>query len=102
VYRKVAYWVVFCFVRGCVIYTKFINNDDIESLQKNLDRLEEWAAENEMKINPNICKVVSFTMAWFKHPLNYILGDQLIPEASSCKYLGIILRSDLNWADLVD
>ena len=26
----------------------------------------------------------------------------LIPEASSCKYLGIILRSDLSWADQVN
>ena len=34
-----------------------------------------------------------------KDPLHYTLGDQSIPEASSCKYLGIILRSDLNWAD---
>ena len=30
-----------------------------------------------------------------------LFGDQLIPEASSFKYLGIIVRSDLNWADLV-
>jgi len=28
--------------------------------------------------------------------------DALIPEASSCKYLGIILRSDLSWADQVN
>ena len=28
--------------------------------------------------------------------------DTLIPEASSCKYLGIILRSDLSWADPVN
>jgi len=40
--------------------------------------------------------------AWVKDPLNYTLGDQLIPEASSCKYLRIILRSDLNWADHVN
>ena len=37
-----------------------------------------------------------------KHPLNYKIGDQLIPEASSCKYLGIIFRSDLSWADHVN
>ena len=37
-----------------------------------------------------------------KDPLNYTLGDQLNPEASSCKYLGIILRSDLNRADLAN
>ena len=34
-----------------------------------------------------------------KDPLNYTLGDQVIPEASSCKYLGIILHSDLNCTD---
>jgi len=28
--------------------------------------------------------------------------DTLIPEVSSCKYLGIILRSDLSWADQVN
>jgi len=37
-----------------------------------------------------------------KDPLNYSLGDYLISEASSCKYLGIILRSNLNWADHVN
>jgi hypothetical protein len=37
-----------------------------------------------------------------KDPLNYSLGDQKIPEANCCKYLGIIIRSDLNWADQVN
>ena len=36
-----------------------------------------------------------------KNPLNYKIVDQLIPEASSCKYLGIIFRSELSWADHV-
>jgi len=71
-------------------------------LQKDLDSLGEWAAENEVKINPSKCKAVRFTRARVKESLNYTLGDQLIPEASSCKYLGIILRSDLNWADHVN
>jgi hypothetical protein len=35
-------------------------------------------------------------------PLNYSLRDTVIPEASSCKYLEIILRSDLNWDDQVN
>ena len=37
--------------------------------------------------------------AQVKNPLGYSTGDQKIPEASSCKYLGIILRGDLNWLD---
>ena len=63
-------------------------------MQKDLDRLGEWAAENAMKINPSKCKAVPFTRARVKEPLNYTLGNQLIPEASSCKYLGIILHGD--------
>ena len=90
------------FADDCVIYRKIINNEDIGKLQKGLYRLEEWAAENAMKIYPSKCKAVRFTRARVKDPLNYTLGDQLTPEASICKYLGIILRSDLSWADHVN
>jgi len=55
-----------------------------------------------MKINPSRSKAIRFTRARVKYPLNYSLMDTLIPEARSCKYLGIILRSDLSWADQVN
>jgi hypothetical protein len=71
-------------------------------LQKDLDRLGEGAAENAMKINPSKCKTFRFTGARVKKPLNYKIGDQLFPEASSCRYLGIIFRSDLSWTDHVN
>ena len=62
----------------------------------------EWAVENAMKINPSKSKAVRFTRAQVKDPLDYSLANTLIPEASSCKYLGIILRSYLSWADHVN
>jgi hypothetical protein len=55
-----------------------------------------------MILNPRKRKVVRFTRARAKDPLSYSLADTLIPEASSCKYLGIILRCDLIWADPVN
>jgi len=55
-----------------------------------------------MKINPNKSKALSFTRARVKDQLNYALEDQKIPEASCCIYLGIIIRSDLSWADQVN
>jgi len=55
-----------------------------------------------MKINPSKSKAIRFTRARVKDPLYYSAMDALIPEASSCKYLGIILRSDLSWADQVN
>ena len=90
------------FADECVIYRKIINNADMEKLQKDLDRLGEWAVENAMKINPSKSKAIRFTRARVKDPLNYSLMSTLIPEASSCKYLGIILRNDLSWADQVN
>jgi len=71
-------------------------------LQEVLDRLGEWAVENVMKINPSKSKAVRFTRARLKDPLDYSLANTLIPEASSCKNIGIILNSDLIWADQVN
>ena len=51
-----------------------------------------------MKINLSKSRALSFTRTRVKVPINYMLCDRKIPEEGSCKYLGIILRSDLNWA----
>ena len=67
-----------------------------------LDRLGEWAVENEMKINSGKSKAVSFKKARVKERIKYYFGDQLIPKASSFKYLGIIILSDLICADHVN
>jgi hypothetical protein len=85
-----------------IIYREVRNNNDKENLQTDLNRLGKWAVENAMKINPTKSKVVCFTRARVKEPLNYTLGDTVIPEASSCKYLGIILSRDLSWSDQVN
>jgi hypothetical protein len=37
-----------------------------------------------------------------QEPLNYSFRDQVIPEASSSNYLGIILRRYFSWADQVN
>jgi hypothetical protein len=64
--------------------------------------LAEWATENEMVINPSKSKAIRFTRARAKDPLEYSLMGKVIPQTSSCKYLGIFLRSDLSWADQVN
>jgi hypothetical protein len=88
------------FAVDCIIYRE-VKNNNMENLQTDLNRLGKWAVENAMKINPTKSKVFCFTRAQVKEPLNYTLGGTVIPEASSCKYLGI-LRSDLSWSDQVN
>jgi len=52
---------------NCTVYRKITDSRDIGKLQTNLNRLGEWAVENEMKINPGKCKAVSFTKAKVKY-----------------------------------
>jgi len=53
-----------------------------------------------MKINPGKSKAVSFTKDKVKEKIGYHFGDQLILDASSFKYLGIIIHRNLSWADV--
>jgi hypothetical protein len=41
-----------------------------------------------MKINPGKSKETRFRRACLKNLLGYSIGDQKIPEESSCKYVG--------------
>ena len=47
---------------------------DVDKLQTDLNRLGEWAVENEMKINRGKSKRVSFTKAMLKNEYGIILG----------------------------
>jgi hypothetical protein len=69
------------FADDCVIYRKIINNEDIEKLQKDLNRLGDWAAENATKISRSKCKAIRFTRARVKDQLNYTLGNQFRKRA---------------------
>ena len=86
----------------CIMYRKIMDSSDINKLQMDLNRLGEWGVENEMRINPDKSKAVNFTKAGVKEQIRYYFGEQVIPEASIFKYLGIIIRNDLNWTDHVN
>jgi hypothetical protein len=62
------------FVDDCIIYREVKNNNDMENLKTDLNRLWKWAFENAMNINPTKSKVVRFTRVRVKEPLNYTLG----------------------------
>ena len=49
------------FAGDCIIYRRVMDSGGINKLQTDLNRLGEWTVENEMKINPDKRKAVSFT-----------------------------------------
>ena len=54
------------FADDCIIYRKISNIKDVEKLQTDLDRVGDWMEVNEIKINPNKSKALSFTRARLK------------------------------------
>jgi hypothetical protein len=73
----------------------------VQDLQIQVNRLGERSGENTMIINPTKSKAVCFMGARLMEPLTYSLRNVVFLEASTCKYFGIIVPSDLNWTDLV-
>jgi len=65
------------FADGCIIYRKITDSSNIDSLQTDLNRLGEWALENEMKINPGKSKAVSFTKATLKGRIRRYFGGSI-------------------------
>jgi len=57
-------------------------------------------AQNGMKIIPGKGKAIRFVRARVKIPSGYLVKKNA--EACGCKYLGLIIRSDLNWVDQVN
>jgi hypothetical protein len=74
------------FADDCIIYRRVNDSSHVDELQRDLNKLREWTLVNEMKITPG----KSFTTATVRERIKYYFGDQLIPEANSFKYLGII------------
>jgi hypothetical protein len=49
------------FADDCIKYRKIMDSSDIDMLQTDQNRLGEGSVENEMRINPDKSKAVSFT-----------------------------------------
>jgi predicted membrane GTPase involved in stress response len=62
---------------------KILNEKDMEKLQIDLDRLGDWAAENEMKVNQNKSKAISFMRARGRDPLITLLGTKIFLKLAS-------------------
>jgi len=90
------------FADVCVIYRGIMDSSVIDKLQKDLLILGKWEVENEMYINPGKSKTVRFTNATMKERISYYNRHQLISEINRFNYLGILIRSDLNWVDYVN
>jgi len=74
-----------------VFLFKLCRYNDIERCRRIWTIWGEWGVEIGMKINPDKSKEIRLTRTRVKNPLGNSTGDQIFPEASKCKFWGIII-----------
>ena len=76
------------FANYTAIYLTLENKSDSDELQRELDRLQTWAARWDMEFNPSKHQVVIVTSSRASLQTQYILHGQVLEAVSSARYLG--------------
>ena len=79
------------------MYLTISNNNDAETLQKDLDKLGHWENEWCMKFHPDKCTVLRVTNKKKTIDAKYQLHGHTLESVTSAKYLGLTFTNKLQW-----
>ena len=85
------------FAGDTAVYLTVISSEDANTLQADLDTLQEWERTWDMEFNPSKCQVLHITRS--RQPLQsqYTLHGLFLESVDSAKYLSVNISLDLNW-----
>ena len=89
------------FADDTTVYLTVDSSEDRDTLQADLDTLQEWERAWNMEFNPSKCQVLHITRS--KQPLNtqYTLHNQVLEATDTAKYLGVTISKDLSWNEFM-
>ena len=75
------------------------SSDDHETLQKDINYLNQWSTENLIRFHPGKCKTLIFSNEIGPHNnmFTYTLGNVNLEHTSSEKDLGVDITPNLKW-----
>ena len=79
------------------LYLTVTSNNDFQTLQQDLQTLEQWENTWEMHFNPSKCQVIHISRARNPNQTQYVLHGQVLETEDHAKYLGLEIRNDLKW-----
>ena len=89
------------FADDCFVYREINSTQDQVVLQQDLLRLQAWAELWGMQFNPSKCYIMHISRDQPSTKL-YELCSVNLQTVPSAKYLGITIRSDLQWSEHVN
>lgn len=84
-----------CFADDMKIFTKIVNISDVEALQNDLARLDDYCLRNKLDLNPLKCSITTFTRKINIIPSTYSLKNQTLQRSHVIRDLGVIHDSKL-------
>ena len=84
------------------IYRELSHDSDTSVLQSDLDSLEEWTRNWQVKFNPEKCENMRISYKQDKRNRQYYLSNARLKCVDSYKDLGVIMSRDLSWSNHVD
>ena len=85
------------FADDTIIYRRIRTTADTARLQDDINTLDKWSYDWQMEFHPAKCNVICITRARKPIISEYKLYGSTLEAASSTKYLGVNLTSDLRW-----
>ena len=86
------------YVDDLTLCQTFSDADQTDSMQNELDQFNQWAIENNMKLNPNKCHAMQVS---FKQntTVGYVfqVGTSVLDQVNCIKILGINIQNNLRW-----
>ena len=86
------------FADDCLLYKLIKCDADAESVQQDLQALEEWERKWQMKFHPEKCQVIRIiTNKRHERHTEYRLHGHTLEVVDSGKYLGVTTSDDISW-----
>ena len=86
------------FADDCVCYREIKDKEDTLKLQRDIDRLGNWARKWGMRFQPVKCNMMQLTRKHFnKIQASYTLEGAVLENVDNIKYLGVTITNDLKW-----
>ena len=86
------------FADDCVRYREIKDKEDTLKLQRDIDRLGNWARKKGMRFQPVKCNMMQLTRKHLnKIQASYTLEGTVLENVDNIKYLGVTITNDLKW-----
>ena len=90
------------FADDCLLYRNIKTNEDAESLQDDLNKLQDWETDWQMHFNPDKCELIRITNKRKTINAMYQIHGAQLKQTKKAKYLGLTFTSTLSWNAHID